>query len=260
MQGIDIYSGTDPVDWTQVARSGYQFACIKVSQGLTYVNPNWRADRDAAKQAGLVGTILYHFCSPTQASGAANASHFLAALGQGGGLQPGDGLAIDVEDDPDAPTLPSTADLRAFVLDCLHTLSPPQSPYPPVFRYWGQTWGKAHNLAYGPDFAPHPYWYPAWADTSPGGEMPVLVQTGQRQVGGIANPVDVDAANLTAYDLTRYLWGYLPTNGPGPVVAPPDLPTSTDVLGGLKDTRRRLAQINANLAWIEDTYFGLQGA
>ena len=54
MQGIAVYSGTDPIDWVKVAASGYQFAAIKVSQGLTYVNPTWRADRDAAKQAGLV--------------------------------------------------------------------------------------------------------------------------------------------------------------------------------------------------------------
>jgi peptidoglycan hydrolase-like protein with peptidoglycan-binding domain len=71
--------------------TGLSFAFIKVSQGLTYTNPEWTAQRDHARAAGLV-VGYYHY--PDMAnSPQAEADHFLAlAL-----PQPGELLCLDWE-------------------------------------------------------------------------------------------------------------------------------------------------------------------
>ncbi len=71
--------------------SGLSFAFIKVTQGLTYVNPLWQQQRAHAHAAGLV-VGLYHYPDMTQ-DPAAEALHFLGVAQP----QPGELLALDWE-------------------------------------------------------------------------------------------------------------------------------------------------------------------
>ncbi len=60
MTGIDVYSGTNVTDWNAVKNAGVTAVYIKLTDGLTYNNPNALAQYNGAKSAGLkVGA--YHY-------------------------------------------------------------------------------------------------------------------------------------------------------------------------------------------------------
>ncbi len=87
VKGIDVssYQATD------YSTSGLSFVFIKITEGLSYVNPKWPAQRTTARKAGLA-TGFYHYPhianSPT-----AEADHFLAQIA----LAKGDIIALDWE-------------------------------------------------------------------------------------------------------------------------------------------------------------------
>lgn len=87
VKGIDIssYQAGD------FSTSGLSFVFVKVTEGLTYVNPKWPTQRATARKAGLA-TGFYHYPhianSPT-----AEADHFLAQIA----LAAGDMIALDWE-------------------------------------------------------------------------------------------------------------------------------------------------------------------
>lgn len=85
--GVDV-SSYQPSNYST---TGLSFAFIKVTQGLSYVNPKWPAQRTTARAAGLV-TGFYHY--PTISNDPiAEADHFLAQIN----LITGDVLALDWE-------------------------------------------------------------------------------------------------------------------------------------------------------------------
>lgn len=87
LQGIDV-SGYQS---TAYGTAGLDFVFIKVTEGLSYVNSKWVAQRATARAAGLV-TGFYHYPhianSPTQ-----EADYFLRQIN----LAPGDILCLDWE-------------------------------------------------------------------------------------------------------------------------------------------------------------------
>lgn len=87
IKGIDI-AGYQPVDF---AVGTNDFVCIKITEGLGYVNPNWVGQRQTARNANLV-TGFYHFGRP--GSMQAQADYFLSKIS----LRVGDWLAFDWED------------------------------------------------------------------------------------------------------------------------------------------------------------------
>jgi hypothetical protein len=87
IEGYDV-AGYQPVDFNT---AGTDFVCIKITEGLTYTNPNWVGQRATARGAGLV-TGFYHFARP--GSMTAQADYFLSKIN----LAPGDWLAFDWED------------------------------------------------------------------------------------------------------------------------------------------------------------------
>lgn len=87
LQGIDVssYQSSSP------DTSGLSFMFIKVTEGLTYVNPDWVAQRQDARDHGLVNGF-YHY--PHIANDAiAEADHFLSQIN----LVQGDVLCLDWE-------------------------------------------------------------------------------------------------------------------------------------------------------------------
>ena len=72
MNGIDVSSwqhAGQPIEWTQVKAAGYDFAIVKLTQGINYINPYARNDIEAAKAAGLI-VGGYCFASPLGAPSA----------------------------------------------------------------------------------------------------------------------------------------------------------------------------------------------
>jgi lysozyme len=119
VEGIDVFDGQGTIDWAQVRGAGIAFAYIKATQG-TYDTQATFAERWAASSSAGVLRGAYHFFDPTE-DGEAQAAHFLAVVGAGGGDLPpvldvecpdGDGDCLGTGSAGDA----SAADIRARVL------------------------------------------------------------------------------------------------------------------------------------------------
>ncbi|MCT9003524.1 glycoside hydrolase family 25 protein [Streptomyces rhizosphaerihabitans] len=87
VRGVDVasYQATD------YSTRGLDFAFIKITEGTTYTNPKWVAERKTARDAGLV-TGFYHFIRPGNVT--KQADYFLSKIT----LRTGDILALDWED------------------------------------------------------------------------------------------------------------------------------------------------------------------
>ncbi|MGW0822506.1 GH25 family lysozyme [Streptomyces sp. NPDC002845] len=87
VKGVDVasYQATD------FSTKGLDFAFVKITEGTSYTNPKWVAQRGTARDAGLV-TGFYHFVRP--GSMTAQADYFLSKIN----LRAGDILALDWED------------------------------------------------------------------------------------------------------------------------------------------------------------------
>jgi lysozyme len=92
IQGIDISSHNGMINFDAVVEDGYSFVFMKVSEGETFKDDNYRINYAKAKKAGLkIGA--YHFFR-FDVDGVSQAVNFLNAIGSN---TPDMALAIDVE-------------------------------------------------------------------------------------------------------------------------------------------------------------------
>jgi GH25 family lysozyme M1 (1,4-beta-N-acetylmuramidase) len=87
LNGIDVSSYQS----TNFATSGLSFVFMKITEGLSYINPKWVAQRTSARQAGLV-TGFYHYPRISN-SPVDEADHFLNQIN----LVAGDIICLDWE-------------------------------------------------------------------------------------------------------------------------------------------------------------------
>ncbi|MEV6316560.1 glycoside hydrolase family 25 protein [Streptomyces sp. NPDC051776] len=87
VKGVDVAS-YQPTDYST---KGLDFVFIKITEGRTYTNPKWVAQRRTAREADLV-TGFYHFVRP--GSMTAQADYFMSRIN----LVRGDMLVLDWED------------------------------------------------------------------------------------------------------------------------------------------------------------------
>jgi GH25 family lysozyme M1 (1,4-beta-N-acetylmuramidase) len=87
VKGVDVAS-YQPTDYST---KGLDFVFIKITEGRSYTNPKWVAQRSTAREAGLV-TGFYHFIRSGSMS--EQADYFLSRIK----LAAGDMLALDWED------------------------------------------------------------------------------------------------------------------------------------------------------------------
>lgn len=116
LNGIDVssYQSATPT------LSGLSFVFVKVTEGLSYVNPEWRSQVADARAAGaLVG--LYHYPHIAN-SASAEAAYFLQQIGSA--LQAGDVLILDWEWYGQAATDQQARDYKTGFLAELRTLQP----------------------------------------------------------------------------------------------------------------------------------------
>ncbi len=69
-RGIDVSNWQGAITWAKVAAAGYTFAFGKATEGTSYTDPTYSANRSGSEAAGLVFGA-YHFARPSGASRAA---------------------------------------------------------------------------------------------------------------------------------------------------------------------------------------------
>jgi GH25 family lysozyme M1 (1,4-beta-N-acetylmuramidase) len=196
-RAVDVASYQHPhgsiINWAQVARAGYRFAFIKVSEGNYYANPYYATDLTQAKAAGLYVTG-YHFAIPNVSSGGSQADYAVkhARYAAGGRTMP---LALDIEYNPYGATCyglsaaSMVAWISAFTAEARLLTGQPTIIYTTA-DWWRTCTGDSTA------FSSDPLWVAAYGPTSP--PMPSGWQdwtfwqyTSSGQVPGIAAKVDI---------------------------------------------------------------------
>jgi lysozyme len=86
--GVDVSNNQGTIDWNALRSDDVDFAYIKVTEGIGYIDPDVDAHLAGARAAGLI-VGLYHFARPDTNSPEADAASFAAALSARGAAQPG---------------------------------------------------------------------------------------------------------------------------------------------------------------------------
>jgi len=142
--GIDVSKWQGSIDWKAVKESGVEFAIIKATEGITYIDPAFIANWDEAKTAGLL-VSAYHMLWP-QLSAAKQAEHLLNTMGEREADFP---LVLDVE-------LKGTGDnIGAVVEEVLLALEAKDGRKPIIYTaqsFWGA------NVGWAPGWHKYPLW------------------------------------------------------------------------------------------------------
>jgi GH25 family lysozyme M1 (1,4-beta-N-acetylmuramidase) len=183
-RGVDVSSwqhpGQAPIDWWAVAEEGYTFALVKVSQGISYVNPWAARDLDDARAAGLL-VGAYHFYEPGY-SAELQAKHFVGSL-IGELLELGTWL--DFEPGP-MPAYQAQTELGQFLLAA-------NDGRPGTGLYIDLAWYEELKAI---SFTFPRLWLADWTQDKPNvGQL--IWQDAISTVKGISGPVDVDVLTST---------------------------------------------------------------
>lgn len=219
-RGCDVSNNNGHIDWDAVAASGISFGIAKLSEGTNFVDRFFRQNWADMKRLGLARGA-YHFGRPSVNGAAAEAEFFLATLAaQGGELEPGDILALDLED-PNA-----AGDLSAWVFEFLVTVNARAGFNALV--YSSPAFITEHNLAAQPAIGAVGLWLASWGvPTPPAAPAPwslvAIHQTGVGGVGsvpGVAGECDLDTFNGPDVATLRLYGkpGATPAPAPAPVV------------------------------------------
>ena len=110
-RGIDLSHHQGEIDWPKLASSDISFAYIKATEGGNFVDPHFKGNWQAAKDAGLI-VGAYHFyliCKP----GAIQADNFLAPVPSDPGQLP---PVIDVEHEGPCNSADTPADIEPQII------------------------------------------------------------------------------------------------------------------------------------------------
>jgi GH25 family lysozyme M1 (1,4-beta-N-acetylmuramidase) len=233
MPGIDVaayqhpvtsqYPHGVPINWMQVATSGYRFAAVKGTEGNYYVNPWVATDVSGAKAAGLDVTP-YHFAIPNVSSGQQQAEYAVEYSGYTPGARTLP-LMLDIEYDPYVATdgtnecyglsaSGETAWISAFVT----TARSLTGQYPIIYttaNWWDACTGGSTAFgddpmwvaAYGFDTPPMPAGWQDWSfwQYTSGGAVPGVDSQGTTDLD-LFNPTAIgliDPGTMASRPLTR---------------------------------------------------------
>jgi GH25 family lysozyme M1 (1,4-beta-N-acetylmuramidase) len=218
LPGIDVSRWQGSINWTSVKNSGVQFAFLKATEGIDYVDPQFHNNIQGAKTAGvMVGT--YHFCrldsyatNPNDAINEAN--DYLEAVMpyyRTGTYLP---MVADVEA---FPPFGSTAEARAFTSAWVQKFSDTIYNAVGVRPIIYQSLSKA-NSYYTPAVASsHELWLAWWkhsttnppvaSDTPLWGDWQFWQWTDSWTVPGVHGNVDGDLYNGSLAQLSGLLLG-----------------------------------------------------
>ena len=132
--GFDVShnNGNSGVDMSGAASNGATFVYIKATEGISFADPAFSANSQAAANAGLYQGS-YHFARPDKSSGADQANYFIQHDGGwSSGYLPG---AVDLEKNPYGDTCYdlSADDLVSWIQDFGDTYQASQGVYPVIY-------------------------------------------------------------------------------------------------------------------------------
>ncbi len=185
-RGIDVSHFQGTVDWQAVRQAGVEFAFVKATDGLTWVDPQWATNWPAMSAAGVLRGA-YHFFEPGD-DAAEQADFFLQTVQPAAGDLP---PALDVE-----TVGGSSAALWEGVETWLQIVA--SAVGAPPFLYLSPDFA-ADNQAPA-SLAAYPLWvaeYGVSAPSLPAGWSDWLIwqssETGS--VAGVTGSVDLDVSN-----------------------------------------------------------------
>ena len=199
--GVDVSAWQGQVDWGAVQRSGRMFAFAKATEGVTFVDRTFAANRAGMSQAGLVLRGFYHFARPDRNTAAAEAAHFLRTVGP---LGPGEVAVLDLEVHPG---LPGIGDWAAEWLGRVHQAT---GRLPILYSYQSYLYAIPTSR-----LTPYPLWVAAYGNNS--GLMPTTQPktdrwsrwafwqyTSRARVAGVSGDVDDNVFAGTVAELAAY--------------------------------------------------------
>lgn len=203
LQGIDVSHYQGQVDWSAVAAAGIAFAFAKATDGITYTDPDFQANWQGMRAAGLARGA-YHFYE-TGDDPVAQAGHFVATVGalDAGDLPP----VVDIESsNGDYEGRGVAANLQVWLNAVEQALGRTPMIYTNL-SFW--------NNDVSADFGRYPLWiaeYGVAAPTLPTGwnAWTFWQYSQQGSVGGVAGEVDQDVyagtsvAQLVEWSRSRF--------------------------------------------------------
>jgi len=160
LDGIDVSHHQRAIDWAQVAQAGYEFAWVKATEGLHFVDS--RFDDNWSGMAAISTPFTrgaYHFLR-SDSDPAAQARHFVSVVGDLNGSM----AAVDVESSGDSR--PTADQARAFQREFTRlTQSPRGARLHPLVVYTGRWyWRGVLGDPYGADLGP--LWHSAYSKSA----------------------------------------------------------------------------------------------
>jgi MYXO-CTERM domain-containing protein len=187
--GIDVSYYQGDIDWQAVAASGVKFAIVRVSHSLQFFDPQFEANIEGARAAGI-HTGVYQYFEPDE-DPVAQADLLLDALGP---LLPGDlPPMIDVESTGGQSAAAINDAIHAWIDRVESTLGVKPIVYSGYY-FWNDNVGSS-------DFGEYPLMLPWYGVECPGGvpigwDMWTIHQYCDcGSVGGIGGNVDVNRFN-----------------------------------------------------------------
>lgn len=196
--GIDIASYQGFPDMARVKAAGAEFVFVKATEGISYVNPTFSQCWKDIKLAGMYRGA-YHYANPDHNPGWQEAEFFHQTVMRLGGIEPGDILALDIEE--------GTGDLSTWTMEFMQHLAT-MAGFPPII-YTSRGFIDAHNLASAPSLGTYGLWLASWQVTMPPAPHPWNVvafwqYSASGEVDGVDGPVDLDQFNGPADRIPLY--------------------------------------------------------
>ncbi|PIL23614.1 hypothetical protein GSI_14927 [Ganoderma sinense ZZ0214-1] len=205
-QGIDVSHYQGAVNFAAAAANGISFAYIKVTEGTTYIDPEFSNNYVAATNTGIIRGG-YHFAHPDASSGATQAQYFLA---HGGGWS-SDGItlpgALDIEYNPSGAECYglSASAMVSWIQDFSNTYHSHTGVYPVIYTttdWWTTCTGN--SAAFG---STNPLWIARYASSI--GTLPAgwAYTTFWQYADSGSNPGDQDEFNGSLQGLKNLALG-----------------------------------------------------
>ena len=157
--GVDISNHQGSVDWDALAASGRRFAFIKASECPSYRDPWLGRNWSEAKRVGLKRGA-YCFARPSAATPAQSVELFRDTLANAGGLDQGDMIVLDIEDERVA----DGTNLLPWVKEWLERAEQTFGVRPLVYS---AHWYLAPHGLEVPEMAGYALWAAEYDDTAP---------------------------------------------------------------------------------------------
>jgi lysozyme len=200
IEGVDVSYYQPRVDWAAARKAGVSFAFLRVSDGASFLDPEFAPSWPSAGKAGIVRGP-YQFFRPGE-DPIAQADLLITTIRAQGGLQPGDlPPVLDVEVTDDIPV----ARIRAGMRRWLDRVEGAFGRRPMIYTspgFWDGLGAEA-------TFARYPLWVAHWETACPGvpGAWTTWTfwqTTDHAEIPGIPGAVDRDRFNGTLAELRAF--------------------------------------------------------